>query len=190
MYYYEVTSPLPSENRGTHENRFNGAQVSTSKPLFVWHPVTGATSYKIEFADNSAFTGCYSVPVNDTAYQAGVGLSAGMWYWHVSCSRNLGLFSPADSLMIPVTAVRNKDLNARTSHFIVARTGGKISIMDTRDGLEKTRAALYDLQGNLLRKAGFTGRKIIMEAPELPSGPYLLEIQNGGERIITKIMFR
>jgi hypothetical protein len=172
--------------------RFNGAQVSTSKPLFIWHPVTGATSYKIEFADNRAFTGCYSVPVNDTVYLPAIGLPNGMWYWHVSCSRNFTLFCPMDSVMIAATALREADMNAAagTRPFVVAYAGRKISIVSTREGGEVFQAALYDMQGNQLRKAGVAGGKIVMDVPELSCGLYLLEIKNSTTSIRSKVIFR
>ena len=172
--------------------RFNGAQVSTTKPLFIWHPVTGATAYKIEFADNRAFTGCYSVPVNDTVYLPAIGLSNGMWYWHVSCSRNFTLFCPMDSVMIAATDVHEADKNsvAGTRPFLIACAGRKISIVSTREGGENFQAAIFDMRGNLLRKAGITGGKIVIDVPELSCGLYLLEIKNSTTSIRSKVIFR
>jgi hypothetical protein len=172
--------------------RFNGATVSTKTPLFKWHPVSGATSYKIEIASDRAFTSGYSVPITDTVYLPAGGLANGTWYWHVSCSRNIALFCPIDSVEIASTDIRgaNKNSVIATMPFLVACAGKRISIVSKRDGEGNFKAALYDMQGKGLRKAGSTGGKIVMEAPELPSGLYLLEIRSGGACIRSKVLFR
>ena len=48
--------------------RFNGSSISASRPVFTWHPVTNASDYKIEIADNAAFSSATSLTVADTTF--------------------------------------------------------------------------------------------------------------------------
>jgi hypothetical protein len=80
--------------------RFSGDTVGDRTPAFAWHPVTGATSYRVQIADNAAFTDPMAIPVSDTTYTPAVGLAFGRWYWRVSCSLGFSLYPPADSLYI------------------------------------------------------------------------------------------
>ncbi len=85
--------------------RFNGQNIPNPRPEFKWHPVTGATSYKILIADNSDFNNAITFPLTDTICILQTDLALGKWFWKVSCSKDLELYSPVDSLIIDVTGL-------------------------------------------------------------------------------------
>lgn len=80
--------------------RFKGIRITNRKPTFTWHPVDSAKLYKFILADNSSFNNAHTSPLEDTCFTLSVNLDYGKYYWKVSCSRNLDLYSYVDSLII------------------------------------------------------------------------------------------
>ena len=83
--------------------RFEGKKITDKKPTFSWHPVDGADSYRFMLADNRIFSNAITTPLEDTSYTIGANLDYGKYYWRVSCSKNLDLYSHVDSLIIDST---------------------------------------------------------------------------------------
>lgn len=83
--------------------RYNGQSVATRRPEFKWKSVSGATSYKIMYADNAGFVNASVIPTSDTSYVPTIDLADGSWYWKVSSSRDLNTFSPSDEVVIDLT---------------------------------------------------------------------------------------
>ena len=130
--------------------RFNGSTVSTSRPAFVWHPVAKVSDYKIEIADNTNFTNATSLTVADTTFKPLADLSAGIWYWRVSCSRNYTLFEPADSLRIGSTDLSGTKLIDAMKHFVnVIRSKRGFSIFMGGYERGEVRVELYSVKGEL-----------------------------------------
>lgn len=85
--------------------RYNGNSVASRRPQFRWKSVSGATSYKIMYADNSGFTNASVIPVSDTLYSPAIDLADGSWFWKVSSSRDLNAYSPVDEVVIDMNVV-------------------------------------------------------------------------------------
>ena len=81
--------------------RFKGTAVNEKRPAFKWKPVTGATSYKIVIDTTSGFTApVVTIELSDTTFTPLADLEYRLYYWHVSCSRNMALYSPMDSIIL------------------------------------------------------------------------------------------
>jgi hypothetical protein len=132
--------------------RYNGAYVSNPRPSFRWHPVAGATSYRIQAADNPLFQDAISVPLSDTTFVPGVDLDVGTWYWRVSCNLNSGLYSPPDSVVIITTgSARGISTGPQAGALALRSTGKGIKIIFPRQVHQAVRLDLYSLSGSLLR---------------------------------------
>ena len=72
----------------------------TKRPIFRWHPVTGADSYTLVVDTNRQFPQpILSVPVSDTSYQPQGDLPADTVYWKVKCDL-VATYSPSSRFII------------------------------------------------------------------------------------------
>jgi Concanavalin A-like lectin/glucanases superfamily len=176
--------------------RFNGSTVSTSRPAFVWHPVSGAAGYKIEVADNTAFTGATSLLVADTTFSPLANLSDGTWYWHVSCSRNYALFAPADTVRIAAVGIEIHTATAVKPfvHFAKSSLGVLISFGGYDRG--KVNATVYSVSGEVVArlKGPDSGNNLMVWSytdrwgKRVSNGLYVLYV-NAGPRSIKQKLF-
>ena len=129
--------------------RYNGGVVSEKRPPFKWHPVNGATGYRIMYADNSLFNNANIVPLADTIFIPLADLSQGTWYWKVSSSRNWNLYSTADSVVI-AAAGAVPVASQPWKKYQIKKTDAAITVF-INGGLQGIRkAAVYDIFGRLI----------------------------------------
>ncbi|HMD68071.1 MAG TPA: hypothetical protein VKF42_04265, partial [Chitinivibrionales bacterium] len=176
--------------------RFNGSPVSTSRPLFAWHPVTNASSYKIEIADNTSFTNATSLTVADTTFKPLADLSDGLWFWHVSCNRNYDLYAPYDSLNIAATGA--KTARAKAVAPFVKLTASRTFCSIVFGGYDKgeVSAAVYSVNGKRLAQfansargnGSFFWNYSDLHGNRVSNGLYLIEIR-AGEKLIRHKVF-
>lgn len=84
--------------------RYDNAVLTTQRPEFRWKSVEGATSYKLEYANNISFTDASVIPLSDTSYIPVVDLAEGNWFWRVSSSRDFNKYSLSDYFSINLSA--------------------------------------------------------------------------------------
>jgi hypothetical protein len=171
--------------------RFNGAALSTKRPLFQWHPVVSAASYKIEFGTSSTFAGCYSVPVIDTFYLVRADLTPGIWFWHVSCDRNFLAYSPMDSLVIPppVGTIQSGKTEETGKGMRIVTSGNYIGIVPDRAFTGKTDICIYSISGKCVyRGIGSEGMTVVKNV--FPAGLYIVEVREGESWVKGKMVIR
>jgi hypothetical protein len=176
--------------------RFNGATLSTKRPLFQWHSVLNAGSYRIEIAANRSFSGNYTtVPVNDTFYVPLADLSPGTWFWHVSCGRNFQAFSPIDSLVIPppVGAIRGEKTAATYQGIRIIAAGKHIGIIPDRAFKGKPDICIYSISGKCMYRGngdetGNGGMTVLKNI--FPAGLYIVEVNEGSRCLKGKMLIR
>jgi len=85
----------------------DGGSINDNTPALHWHPASGASTYTLEYADNSGFTGSTVVAdIADTTYTLPV-LTDGDWYWHVKAvdqALNESVYSTAWSFTVDTAA--------------------------------------------------------------------------------------
>ncbi len=129
--------------------RYNGAEVHSRRPVFVWNRVSGATSYTLLVADDGTFVNASVYAVADTVGTPTVDLTYGKWYWKVSCDRDTGLYSPVDSVIVsPVVATLK---GVRPGVFSVCITSKGISITTVNPLINKG-VTIYDISGKLISR--------------------------------------
>ncbi len=169
--------------------RYNGAVVSAAKPLFAWHPVVGAASYTVEFAGNASFTGGYVVPLTDTSFAPLVALSNGTWFWRVSSSRNPALFCAPDSLVIASVLARTERRSAAVP-FAVRSFKSRFEITADFSTNANVKITLFTAGGKKVLERCVTacGTTVSIDAVEVPTGIYLMELVAGEKCIRQKVM--
>jgi fibro-slime domain-containing protein len=175
--------------------RFNGNSVSLKRPLFIWGPVMNASDYKIEIANNRDFTNATSVTVADTTFKPLADLSNGMWFWHVSCSRNYALFAPVDSVKMDISGVvRRAGSVAPFISLTRSDRGFAISLGGYNRG--EVIAVLYSVKGQLvarLKPSDFGQNSFVWDYKDnngkrVSNGLYLLEIKAGAKIVKQRII--
>lgn len=82
---------------------YDGDTVREARPPLAWHPVYGADTFLVEYANNDRFRRSTVVYLTDTLYQPTADLSHSVWYWRVSTNLNHALFSRVDSLRVDLS---------------------------------------------------------------------------------------
>jgi hypothetical protein len=170
-------------------HRYNGGEVQSLKPKFIWNKVANAAAYRIEVAKNSSFTSpVIAMPLSDTAAIPSVNLDTGMFYWHVSCDRNISLFCTADSLVIRKPSVRsNKQSSALPAAYSFVLRGRPQSASFIQFSVPKASAVtlrLFDIHGKLLKELSrFCHEPGFFQSPldlsGFPSGFYMVDFKAG-----------
>lgn len=176
--------------------RFNGSSISASRPLFTWHPVTNASDYKIEIADNTSFTNSTSLTVADTTFKPLADLTVGLWYWHVSCNRNYTLFAPYDSVNIVATGAKTARVKAVVPFVRITASRAFCSIVFGGYNKGEVSAAVYSVNGKLLARfaSAASGRGCFLwpysdlHGSRVSNGLYLIEIQAGEKLMRQKVL--
>jgi Concanavalin A-like lectin/glucanases superfamily len=88
----------------------------TRRPVFAWHPATGANSYyRLEVDTTEALVNpLISLPIADTTYTPDADLPLGIIYWRVGAGTGTGFFSPVDSFWVKITSPTNRTVGALT----------------------------------------------------------------------------
>jgi len=85
----------------------DGGSINDNTPALDWHPATGASTYTLEYADNSGFTGSTVVSdIADTTYTLPT-LTDGDWFWRVKAidqALNESVYSTAWSFTLDTSA--------------------------------------------------------------------------------------
>ena len=176
--------------------RFNGTVLSTKRPFFQWHPVSNATTYRIEFVQNSLFSGAFSIPVNDTSYLPTVDLSPGVWYWHVSSDKNFQAFSPADSFdIVTVGTIKgNVAVDRVASQRIrVVASDKYIRIISAIPFANMPDIHIYSVSGKCLYHGSGIGsgaNGVTIASAVFPAGSYFVDVKNGNQvfRLATLVL--
>ncbi len=129
--------------------RYNGQEITTRRPDFKWYTVIGADSYKLMIADNNSFANAIILPLPDTVYSMQTDLAFGKWFWKVSSSKNLSLFSQVDSLIIDITPVNTHNSKSAEIYKIFQSVRSIRIIFNNMIG-QYTKAAIYSLDGRLI----------------------------------------
>jgi len=168
--------------------RYNGAIVNTQRPLFHWFSVKNANLYKIDFADNSGFLNKFTIPLTDSFYTPTADLTKGMWYWRVSCDRNLSLFSPPDSLVIVSTSTSaDKGLGLRQGRNVtVAAVDNRLVIQCPEDMGAQASISIYNMKGQRVFAGWMGGSSFTMRKSDFTTGLYILEIRSPTQMVMQK----
>jgi len=166
--------------------RYNGAQVTDKRPVFAWHPVSGAAEYRIQIADNRLFTGSSVIPVSDTLFAPLADLALGAWYWKVSCDKNYALYSPYDSVAIASPmAIRNPLPRGGRPMFNVSISGQgcRVSVFLPGSGGALT---LFDVKGNIVAGGNIAMGKPFVRTIAVPRGVYFARLTMPGNKQVFK----
>jgi hypothetical protein len=137
--------------------RYNGGSVSVKRPVFEWHPVVKVTDYKIEIANNRNFANATTLTIADTAFTPLADLGSGMWYWHVSCSRNYALFAPVDSVKVETVGVEKKPARHVTPSFRIVTSRQNVVVSFTGYDKNEVIGEIYSARGELTAVFSNTG---------------------------------
>jgi len=152
--------------------RFNGATVKNVRPKFLWKKVANATTYRIEWDDNSGFVNTFATLVQDTSYTPTADLKPGIWYWRASCDRDYSLFPYPDSLVV------DSPSSIRNGYALVQNKlglSGKICEM-----------SVYTLAGSRIAAVPMTGASnsiyelLAKSQMKLSKGVYVFEVKTRG----------
>jgi hypothetical protein len=158
--------------------------------------VVAATAYWIEVSSSISFGYRIIQQVSDTSFTVLDGCSPGMWYWHVSCSRNYSLFSPVDSVKIDPVATERYLARNVNSFFRIAKSKQGVFIFFGGYDRSEANASVYSSRGQLLlnlRASDFGSNNIFWDYKDksgktVPNGLYLMEIKAGAKIFNQKIM--
>lgn len=166
--------------------RFKGKKITNKKPTFSWRPVNGADSYIFKLADNIIFNNAITNPLEDTSYTIGANLDYGKYYWKVSCSKNLDLYSPVDSLIIDsITSIYTQNTIIPKQGIYFKQSGNSMQIILNRFPVNDISADVYGLNGRIVTKLKAEGNKSNLfiwnykdnHGNAVPSGIYLIALK-------------
>ncbi len=108
-YYWKVSSSLkpnswcPYEivtiNTAPNIYEYLPDPTPVANPTFTWNPVSGATGYKIEIADNISFATPITAYISGSTFYTASLPNEGIWYWHVSSDIDTNYFSNTDDFV-------------------------------------------------------------------------------------------
>ena len=141
--------------------RFKGMAVNEKRPVFRWKPVTGATAYKIEIDTTSGFTApVVTIELSDTTFTPLADLDYRLYYWHVSCSRNMALFSPTDSVRLTDQVEIEYQTILPTVQMLRVFPNpfkGEVNINFGKPLNNGDFLSIYSIDGKLVRQFSFAG---------------------------------
>jgi hypothetical protein len=111
-------------------------------------------------------------------YSPTADLSAGKYYWHVSCSRNPELFSIIDSLRIDPTGI-DKDVSrpVQPVHLLIKSVKGNNRIIISIDKSNEINGVkFYSVSGRLISVVMRTEKTMRLEIPRVGKGIYFADI--------------
>jgi hypothetical protein len=167
-------------------SRFSRDTVKSLRPKFVWNRVALAGAYRIEIASTPLFTNAITVPTSDTTFTPLVDLTAGLYYWHVSCDRNYSLFSPPDSCVLvaaPTKVAGRNDLFGRRLSSLAEGTPGCDLLLYSLDGKRAAKISSVNSRTRIDRIANDPAAK-------LPAGVYMAVLQKNGVTMAMKKIMR
>ncbi len=178
--------------------RFNGDTASETKPLFSWYSVSGADSYKFKLADNNQFTSAITAPLTDTSYTPDIELTPATWYWKVSCSKNLDIYSPVDSVVIDslITFVKMVPV-VNQNLFKISKLQGAVRIEANGLHSDNYCVQVYNLNGKCIKTlASITNNDNLLfwdytdtRGNSVSAGMYLLVIKTDEKWYSNKLFF-
>ncbi len=171
--------------------RYNGSTVGSRRPVFQWHPVTGADSYNLYVAPTHNFDNPFVLPVSDTSAVLGADLEYGTWYWQVSCSRNPGGFCPYDSLVIDASEVISS-ISAENKGLRIINGVNECRIFLTEPPDNGIRVRIFSLQGKPITELSTHTSRIIWNYIDkngvpVPSGHYIMQVLDGKKRLFQRV---
>lgn len=132
--------------------RFDGKEVDTDRPVFRWHPVAGATEYRIEVYERSRSETVLAIDVPDTTFTPFVGLDPGLHHWRVKSNVDSHRYSAWDSLFVPreIAVIAHNRPEVVSGIRVPAKNHAAPVLLygTTQGGLVEIR--LHDARGNLL----------------------------------------
>ena len=101
----------------------NGFISSATKPAFSWGSVTGASSYRIQIANNPDFTDAFTQVVTTTSFTPTTPLGQGTKYWRVlarDLATNEGPYSTARTVVVNLQTApaHNSFFQTATKHAV------------------------------------------------------------------------
>jgi len=164
---------------------FNGDTVTIPRPLFKWHPVNDATSYRVEISVDAGFSSPTFTQVADTTYTPLVDLIPDTYYWRISSDLDPKLYSEIDSFVVKNSlGVSRSDALLGGSHFLIHPNpnNGRFALifsMENKSYREIT-FRMFDVTGRKIRtekvvnwrKTNRTGN-LQISSRGLPAGTYL-----------------
>ncbi len=176
--------------------RYDGDISTATKPEFTWYSVKDADSYKIKLADNANFTDDITESLDDTSYTPSE-LTHGTWYWKVSCSKNLDLYSPVDSVVIDTITTFIKNDNSSHQHRVRFHTlPGCVKIELSGLNSNNFNLQVYNLSGKCIKSLNFiSGNKEVywdytdIRGNPVSSGMYVLVIKTREKWYSHKVFF-
>lgn len=178
--------------------QFNGDTIYEKQPTFAWHPVQDAESYRFLLADNSDFNEAIIVLSQDTMYTPDIALESGQWFWKVSCSKNLDVYSFVDSVIIySVTGInRYCSLTKPINHC--QTLPGSVRIVLSGFSYTDITADVYTTRGRIvsrLKPSTGKNRTLVWDYKDftgtaVSSGMYLIIMRAGGKEYIHKVLVK
>jgi hypothetical protein len=128
---------------------------NNQRPVFEWHPGTGATSYRIQIDTIGTFLNPFiSMPVTDTTYSPSTDLPYGIFFWRVSSNTSETRYSDVDTFTITPLISNKKvpsDFRRNTESVNISRNPYGVSVAFHTLHNSSISIGIHSLNGKLLR---------------------------------------
>ena len=125
---------------------FSGSTFDVSGVDFDWNAVSGASTYTVQYADNTSFSNSTEITgITSTKFLLSTLLTQSTYYWHVRAfgSNTASVFSSTDSFVIPAFPLFSNNKGTRTAE------GGTVTLstamLQFTDGNSTTAQIVYTI---------------------------------------------
>lgn len=172
----------------------DGATSVSVLPTFGWDPVSGASSYYLEVADDDNF----STPIlKKTLTQTTFSLSDPLapnttFYWRVTAFNDCGGTTPAPFRFVTETGSAVRELDHSTVVISPNPASTFLEINFSKSLAQEVEATLYNASGVLLKNLRIAPgrRSASLELSACPPGVYLLQLKAGSEVLTERIILQ
>jgi hypothetical protein len=174
---------------------------STRRPVFTWHPGTGATAYRIQVDSVGNFLSPFiSLPLSDTFYVPQANLPAGRLVWRVSANFDYSKYSSVDTFWVMPTAADGRRLSEKVLRGITILSNSisrGMSVAFAMKSAGRVSFDLYSLSGKRIARlyegTASSGSHVVTfkntgNGALLPFGGYVLECTAEGIVSTKKVM--
>jgi len=166
----------------------NESPVFQEEQFFSWSPVPGIDTFMLSIARDFALTDVvHSTPVTDTYYQLADNLSGGVYFWNVASVNHCGYeASETFSFYKEASTVATQEEGADAGLRVFPNpASSQLYIKLQQPGM--AYGNLYSPSGAKVSSFTFQEQTVV-EVSQLPSGLYLLQVQQGSRQFIQRIV--
>ncbi|MEM6396870.1 MAG: proprotein convertase P-domain-containing protein [Bacteroidota bacterium] len=167
----------------------DNATITDIVPTFEWSAVPNATSYTLQFSGNESFTNIFFEEVLTGTTYAWEPEEIGTFFWRVTAINECGAATTGAFSASVLTSVYELSNGRSVSIYPnPAREDVFVELAGNWNG--DLSARLLTLDGKIVKEyilAGQVGRQPV-DLSSIPGGTYLLELQQGTDRVVERIV--